>query len=260
MKKYSFLFVLLLFGCVQNDPELYTLDDLQREITSICQEADSRRLERLFTSEATPMPREDRRFLKRLMELLKETEFVVQTTEALPMNSDLRLAIIPEPVYYISVAGSKRFTPNEEPAFITFNLFAGYENGRIVLCDVYETAESPESFSQGSTFALIKKESTPHSLGVAKPETFSNSWAGSTFESYSMDNLASLLSNSTGFPIKNLTGIEGDFDFTLHLHNREILSQIKIDLWSVGLDLVFLESLDEKTNQSGEGTAGNRAE
>ena len=116
---------------MQKDPELYTLDDLQREITSICQEADLRRLERLYSSEATPMPREERRFVKRLMELLKETDFVVETTEALPMKSDLKLRIVPEPVYYISVVGSKRFSPNEEPTFLTFNSFAGYENGAL---------------------------------------------------------------------------------------------------------------------------------
>ena len=71
-----------------------------------------------------------------------------------------------------------------------------------------------------------------------------------------MDNLADTLTKFSGMNINNKTSITGDYDFVLKFTEIRDPSQIKIDLQSIGLDLVK----EEEIQQGGGGQPATRSE
>jgi uncharacterized protein (TIGR03435 family) len=56
-----------------------------------------------------------------------------------------------------------------------------------------------------------------------------------------MGDLADFISSEVGFPVEDHTGIEGDYSFAIRMNKTNFPSQVRIDLWQMGLDLVLVE-------------------
>jgi hypothetical protein len=209
-----------------NPPSTY--DELEERISSAFKKNDVQAIESLFWK-APQQWEEARKITLELVNVLSSSGFSVRRGAVLnsPLLASQSWDL--EPQEFLRVQGTA-----DETASVSIGFYLGKtKNGAYI---VYPSGSNNTRIERELTFDLV---STPEvNLGEKLPQTFQSSWSGNEAKSYSMDNLAAALSRFSGVKIINKTGIEGDYNFTLILNAAQDPTNIKLDLQSVGLDLV----------------------
>lgn len=245
-KAHTFLGALLLaltLGCSDKVPPPSNYAELEERIQNAVKKNDLNEIESLFF-EIPQEWRNSRGFMKQVLATLSDSDITASRVEFLHSPESMSRAWSIEPEEFLRLQAVN----NESTFTMTFPLGESKGAAYIVFPSGAATSGSPTEL----TYNLV---STPKSdLGKQLTTTFESSWDGSNFRSYSMDNLAETLTRFSGINILNKTSIAGDYDFVLKFTEVRDPSQIKIDLQSIGLDLVK----EEEIQQDGGGQPATR--
>jgi hypothetical protein len=228
---FSALLSALFISCSDNKSPPTSYDELEGRIRSAVKSNDIKQIEDLFFE----LPQQwvnSRDVSKQVFTSLSESGFIIKRVKFLHSPTTISQSWSIDPEEFLRLEGAK-----DETAAISVGFFLGESKG--VTYIVYPSTQAASKTQEDMTYYLV---STPKvDPGRRLPTTFQSSWSGLDAKSYSMDNLAASLSRHSGVNIINKTGIEGDYDFTLRLNAAQDPSNIKMDLQSVGLDLVRRE-------------------
>lgn len=229
-KAHTFLGILLLAltsGCSDKETPPSNYAELEERVRNAVKENDLDEIESLLF-EIPKEWRDSRGFMKQVLANLSDLDITASRVEFLPSPESMTQAWSIEPEELLRIQA----VHNESTFTMTFPL--GESKGAAYI--VFPSGAATSGSSGELTYYLV---STPKSdLGKQLPSTFESSWDGSNFRSYSMANLADTLTRFSGMNIINKTSIAGDYDFVLKFTEVRDPSQIKIDLQSIGLDLV----------------------
>jgi hypothetical protein len=218
----------LFLGCSDNKPPPSSHGELEERVRDAVKKNDFEEFESLFFE----LPQQwinGREVTRQAFNALRESGFTTRRVGFLHSPTTICQSWSIDPEEFLRIEG----IANPEHR-ISIGFFLGTSKGFAYI--VFPSDLNTPTEQATITYCLVSSPNVD--LGNKLPATFQSSWSGGDAKSYSMDNLAASLTRFSGVTIINRTAIEGDYDFSLPLNAAQDPSNIKMDLQSIGLDLV----------------------